>query len=143
MDSNFKLELKTKVYTTISDLLKTESRIEQVGILFGTLAKNSVKIENFVEIENLDSSENSFSIDYSILVREINRFQEKNQKHVGFFHSHPKESSTNPSKKDLFFMDLWPSPYIWLIGTFPDKLDAFILENKQLNHLVYDVISDT
>ncbi len=125
------LVLTNSVHCAISNLLKVDNLIEQVGILFGTKTRTKIILEFFVEMENLDSSPNSFSIDYGILVKYLNKFQENDKKLLGFFHSHPSGTILFPSKKDLSFMTLWPFPYVWLIGVYPAKLVAFTyLENK-------------
>jgi proteasome lid subunit RPN8/RPN11 len=126
-----KLVLTKSVHCSISNLLKVDNLIEQVGILFGTKTRREIRLEFFVEMENLDSSPNSFSIDYGILAKFIQKYQEIDKDLLGFFHSHPSGSLLFPSKIDLSFMKLWPFPHIWLIGAYPTKLDAFTyLENK-------------
>ncbi len=139
MRSDLKLKLVNSVYDEILNLLKVESRFERVGILFGASTGGRIRIESFVEMENLDSSARSFSIDYGKLVKEINRFQEKNKKLVGFFHSHPLGESTYPSEIDINYMKFWPSPYVWLIGASPNKLDAYTIVDDRVNHLKVEI----
>jgi proteasome lid subunit RPN8/RPN11 len=139
MNSILKLELKDTVYSQLRELIKIESRFEQVGILFGTLTESIVSIENFVGMENLDLSAFSFSIDYEILVKEILHFQERKKNLAGFFHSHPHGESTYPSKIDISFMKLWPSPYVWLIGVSPNKIDAYTIIDDLVKHLKFEI----
>ena len=134
-----KLEITKEAYLAISNLLDLNILIEQVGICFGVSSQKKIRIEFFIEMENLDSSSSSFSIDYGRLVEYINKFQEEDKTLIGFFHSHPQKTPPLPSKKDESFMHLWPFPYIWLIGTYPKILVAFTLLEEKIKQLPFEI----
>ncbi len=133
------LEIMNEVNSAITNLLKVESLIEQVGALFGIITRKKIRVDHFFEMENLDSSPNSFSIDYGILVKYIDIFQKQEKILLGFFHSHPAKAHLFPSKKDKSFMKLWPFPYIWFIGAYPNKLIAFTLLEDQIEQIPYKI----
>lgn len=138
--TNTELQISSSVYKSIILLLEEENIIEQIGLLFGSISKRGVvRIEEFVETENIDASSTSFSLDYTVLIKEISDFQEKGKKFVGLFHSHPVGHSLLPSEKDRQYMRYWPSPFVWLIGVFPELL-AFEFSNNEVYQIPYTVI---
>jgi proteasome lid subunit RPN8/RPN11 len=125
------LEINLSVYKTIILLLEERSSIEQIGLCFGSVSdQKGVKIEEFIEVENLDDSSTSFSLDYADLIKEVSKYQEKGKNFVGLFHSHPSGHSPLPSRKDIHYMQYWPSPFVWLIGVFPELLAFGFYQNK-------------
>ncbi|MHA2174501.1 MAG: M67 family metallopeptidase [Candidatus Hodarchaeales archaeon] len=133
----FNLRISTSVQNEIHKILSLNLEIESVGLLFGRKDKNQLMIKYFIEMENLESSRKSFSIDYSVLFQHIREFQTRGLDLVGFFHSHPKNSIAYPSNRDKQFMIYWPFPYIWLIGTNLGKFFAFIYQNDVIRQLDY------
>ena len=135
-----KLKLARSVYSTIQNNINNKSLVEQVGLIFGVITLYKAFIEDFVEMKNLDSSPRSFSIDYELLIQYIEDYQTKKKVHLGFFHTHLRGHSSHPSKMDQYYMKLWPSPYIWLIGTSPNSLLAFTWYQNEITQISYTVI---
>ncbi|MFX1504481.1 MAG: Mov34/MPN/PAD-1 family protein [Promethearchaeota archaeon] len=104
------------VYNQIMLLLAKKPRIEVVGLCFGHHDEERIEIRSFKQIENLDNSSTSFSLDYEIMYKEIQNHEKKKAILVGIFHSHPEGVKLYPSQKDLHYMQYWPYPYLWLIG---------------------------
>lgn len=104
------------VYNQIMLLLAKKPKIEIVGLCFGYQDEERIEIRSFKQIENLDNSSTSFSLDYEIMYEEIRYHQKKKEILVGIFHSHPEGVKLYPSQKDLHYMQYWPYPYLWLIG---------------------------
>ena len=117
-----------KVYNQIMLLLVKKPRIEVVGLCFGHQDEERIEIRSFKQIENLDNSATSFSLDYEIMYKEIQYYEEMKESLVGIFHSHPQGVKLYPSQKDLYYMQYWPYPYLWLIGGCEgEKLDSQLL----------------
>ena len=128
---NTELKLALSVHETIILLLEKKSIIEQIGLCFGLISEEgTVRIDEFTEIENLDASSSSFSLDYTVLIKQITYHQQKGKNFLGLFHSHPLGKSLLPSKKDRHYMQYWPSPFVWLIGAFPQILAFEFSINK-------------
>ncbi len=128
---NTELKIALPVYETIISLLEKECLIEQIGLCFGLVSeKGRVRIEEFTEIENNDASSSSFSLDYTVMIKQITHYQQKGKSFLGIFHSHPSGHSLLPSKKDKHYMQYWPSPFVWLIGVFPQILAFGFSHNK-------------
>ena len=134
------LKIVKHAFSSINDITSYKSSIEQVGLLFGVTSNSKVLIEYFVEMENVDSSPQSFSIDYERLIHYIGDYQEKEKALVGFFHTHPVDQKPLPSKTDEYYMKLWPSPYIWLIGIYPNIVLAFSYYNDEIVEISYKII---
>ncbi|MCK4848061.1 MAG: Mov34/MPN/PAD-1 family protein [Candidatus Heimdallarchaeota archaeon] len=135
------LKLALSVYETIIRLLEKESIIERIGLCFGLVSENGrVRIEEFTEIENLDASPSSFSLDYIVMIKQITYYKKKGKNFVGLFHSHPSGHSLLPSKKDRHYMQYWPSPFVWLIGAFPQIIAFGFSQNKvcQIPYTLFD-----
>jgi proteasome lid subunit RPN8/RPN11 len=116
------------VYNQIKLLLAKKPRIEVVGLCFGHQDEKRIEIRSFKQLENLDNSATSFSLNYEIMYKEIQSHEKKKEILVGIFHSHPEGVKLYPSQKDLHYMHYWPYPYIWLIGGYGgDKLDSQLL----------------
>jgi len=129
MNSDLKLALS--VYENIILLLEKNCIIERIGLCFGSASEEGrVIIEEFTEIENVDASSSSFSLDYTVLIKQINSYKPKGKSFLGIFHSHPLGRSLLPSKKDRYYMQNWPSPFVWLIGAFPQILAFEFSLNK-------------
>ncbi len=139
---NSDLELSLSVYKNIILLLEKKSLIEQIGLCFGLVSEEGrVIIEEFAEIENTDASSSSFSLDYSVLIQQISFFQQRGKSFVALFHSHPSGHSLLPSKKDRQYMRFWPSPFVWLIGVFPQIL-AFGFSQNKVYQIPYSLIEE-
>jgi proteasome lid subunit RPN8/RPN11 len=139
---NADLKLSLSVYKAIILLLEKESLIEQVGLCFGLVSdEGRVIIQEFTEIENTDDSASSFSLDYSVLIQQISYHHQIGKSFVGLFHSHPLGHSLLPSKKDRQFMRYWPSPFIWLIGVFP-QIVAFGFTKNKVYQIPYTLIEE-
>lgn len=134
------LEITKSVRNSIHKILDMDLEIESVGLLFGRKIDNLLQIVQFIELENLESSPNRFSIDYSIMVKNIEKYKTLNLELLGFFHSHPKSYKAYPSERDKQFMNYWPFPYIWLIGTSSEDLSAFFYQDNSINQLEYRII---
>jgi proteasome lid subunit RPN8/RPN11 len=135
------LKLTLSVYKTIILLLEKKSIIERIGLCFGLISEEGrVRIEEFTEIENVDASSSSFSLDYTDMMKHISFYQQKGKSFVGLFHSHPSGQSILPSKKDRHYMQYWPSPFVWLIGAFPQILAFGFSLNKvyQIPYTLFD-----
>ena len=135
-----RLELAESVQNMIQKILEMALKIESVGLLFGKKIENLIQIIDFIEMENLDSSPNSFSIDYSMMVKHIESNRIQNLQLLGFFHSHPNSLEAYPSERDKEFMNYWPFPYIWLIGTRSGVFSAFFYQNNSIRRLEYHII---
>lgn len=129
--------LYKSVYHQIMSLLAENPKIEDVGLCFGIHDKSKIEIRSFISMVNLDNSAISFSLDYGVLYREIQRHEEKKEILVGIFHSHPEGAKLYPSQKDLHYMRFWAYPYLWLIGgcggeEADSKLEIFSLMKKKI-----------
>lgn len=134
------------VYHQIMRLLAANPKIEVVGLCFGFHDKERIELRSFVSMANLDNSATSFSLGYEELFREIQRHEEKSEMLVGIFHSHPEGEKLYPSQKDLYFMQYWPYPYLWLIGGCRgegtnSQLAIFSLLNKKIIEIPYLIMS--
>jgi len=128
---NLELKIAFSAYESILLLIKKECLIERIGLCFGSISEEGiVRIEEFTEIENIDTSSSSFSLDYTVMIKQINYYQQKGKGFLGLFHSHPSGHSLLPSKKDRIYMQYWPSPFVWLIGAFPQILAFGFSHNK-------------
>ena len=136
------LEISSVVHNAIISIMNEEFISERIGLCFGTITGDKfIKISNFVEIDNLDFSPNSFSLDYGKMMELIDLFRKENESFIGIFHCHPPNTSPLPSKKDKFFMYNWPFPFIWLIGVFPQILAFYYSQKRifQLPYILYDI----
>ncbi|MFW9906540.1 MAG: Mov34/MPN/PAD-1 family protein [Candidatus Thorarchaeota archaeon] len=116
------------VYNQIMLLLAKKWKVEVVGLCFGHRDEDRIEIRSFKQMDNLDNSATSFSLDYEIMYKEIQNYEKKKELLVGIFHSHPEGAKLYPSQKDLHYMHYWPYPYIWLIGGYEgEKLDSQLL----------------
>jgi len=131
----------SSVFQQILSLIKSKSRVELVGLVFGIVHESQIIITDFVQMKNLDQSPISFSIDYEVMYKEIQNYERKRKTLVGFFHSHPDKTSPTPSNRDFYFMKNWPYPYLWLIGggESPQKLLIFSLINEKIRNMSYMV----
>ena len=101
-------------------------------------------MKKFVLMENLDNSMHSFSLDYEILLKEIQNHEKDGAKLLGFFHTHPKKASIYPSEKDRYYMNYWPYPYIWMIAgvkEFPE-LRVFSLFEGEILEIPFRVLKE-
>lgn len=139
-----KVIMNPLVFQQIMSLLKSKSRVELVGIVFGIINESKIEITDFIQMKNLDQSPISFSIDYEVMYQEIQYYERSRKSLVGFFHSHPHRTSPTPSNKDYYFMKNWPYPYLWLIGggEFPQKLLIFSLINEEIHNFSYTVTDE-
>jgi len=130
------------VYHQIMALLAKKLKIEVVGLCFGNHIKERTELRSFVTTPNLDNSAISFSLDYEVMYREIQRHEEKREILVGIFHSHPIGEKLYPSQKDYYFMRYWPDPFLWLIGGCEregtdSQLEIFSLLDKKIINIPY------
>jgi len=138
---NTDLKLAFSVYETIILLLERKCTIERIGLCFGSASEEGrVILEEFTEIENVDASSSSFSLDYTVLIKQINYYQQKGKSFLGIFHTHPLGHSLLPSKKDRYYMQYWPSPFVWLIGAFSQVL-AFEFSFNKVYQIPYTVLA--
>jgi len=138
---NCELKLTTSVYETIILLLEKKCLIERIGLCFGLVSEEGrIRMEEFVEVENIDASSSSFSLDYTVMIKQITFYQQKGKSFLGLFHSHPSGYSPLPSKRDRHYMQYWPSPFVWLIGVFPQLLAFGFSHNKvyQIPYTLFD-----
>ncbi len=127
------LLLHSSVYKQILKITAESTMIERVGLGFGIQDKTIIEMRNFVLMDNLDNSQYSFSLDYEILLKKIQIHEKKGAKLLGFFHTHPEKASVYPSEKDLYYMNFWPYPYIWMIGgikEFPELRIFSLFQGK-------------
>ncbi|MFX0084805.1 MAG: Mov34/MPN/PAD-1 family protein [Candidatus Hodarchaeota archaeon] len=110
------LLLHSSIYKQILKTTAESSMIESVGLGFGTQDGTIIQMRNFILMDNLDNSMYSFSLDYEILLKEIEIHEKKGARLLGFFHTHPEKASIYPSEKDRYYMNFWPYPYIWMIA---------------------------
>lgn len=134
--------ISNPVYRQVMHLLKGNPKIEIIGLCFGIAEKSKIKLRNFVPMVNLDNSAVSFSLDYEVLYREIQRHEKKDKILVGIFHSHPEGAKLYPSRKDQHFMRYWPYPYLWLIGNSGigesnPELAIYALLNEKIIEITY------
>jgi proteasome lid subunit RPN8/RPN11 len=134
---NIEITLASSVYEKILLILGNKFTIERIGLCFGLVSdEGRVRIDEFTEIENTDASPSSFSLDYAVMVKQITFYQQKGKSFVGLFHSHPSGHSILPSKKDRHFMQYWPTPFVWLIGVFP-QIFAFGFSHNNVYQIPY------
>lgn len=111
------LLLESQVYSQIQNLIAESIKMERVGLGFGSYNESVIKMNKFIPMENLDKSETSFSLDYERMLKEIQIHEQNGLILLGFFHTHPKNATSYPSKKDRYYMRYWPYPYIWMIAS--------------------------
>jgi len=111
------LVLESHVYSQIQNLIAESIKMERVGLGFGSYNESVIKMNKFIPMENLDKSETSFSLDYEKMLKEIQIHEQNGLILLGFFHTHPKNATSYPSKKDCYYMRYWPYPYIWMIAS--------------------------
>jgi proteasome lid subunit RPN8/RPN11 len=134
------LRIKSSIFLSIHTILKGKSLIERVGLIFGVKNRDLISIEHFEELSNLENSPKRFSIDYTQFIHYFNKYQELKKVHLGFFHTHPSGQPTSPSKIDEYYMKLWPSPYIWLIGNKKEGLYAYTWYQDCIIQVPYTVV---
>ena len=111
------LLLESQLYNQIRRLITKSTQIEQVGLIFGSFQDSTIKPKEIVPMNNLDNSRTSFSLDYEVMLEEIQFHEDQDLLLLGFFHTHIGNASIYPSKKDRFYMRYWPYPYIWMIAS--------------------------
>jgi proteasome lid subunit RPN8/RPN11 len=133
------LLLRRSVHDQIFTLINKTSKIELIGIGFGDRTSSLITMNKFVQLENLDQSQISFSLDYEVLLKEILYQEKKGRMFLGFFHTHPYPSEIYPSAKDCFFMKYWPYPYLWMIGrrNKSSVLRIFFLYQDEIMEISY------
>ena len=133
------------VHHQIIDLINNASKIELIGIGFGNRDSPLITMNKFVQLENLDRSEYTFSLDYEVLLKEITNHEKEERILLGFFHTHPHSSRIYPSEKDRFFMKYWPYPYLWMIGGRKKSpiLRIFSLYENKIIEISYRLMRDS
>ncbi len=111
------LLFESYIYSQIQNLIVESIKMEQVGLGFGSYNESVIKMNKFVPMDNLDKSETSFSLNYERMLKEIQIHEQNGLILLGFFHTHPKNATSYPSKKDRYYMRFWPYPYIWMIAS--------------------------
>ncbi len=121
------------------------SIIEKIALLFGKIHNSSINIENLSILNNLDESPTSFSLDYEVMVREIQKNERMGYDFVGIFHSHPSNANTHPSEKDRQYMKNWPFPYIWVIGKnkYPSDMQIYYLYEETVCAVPFRITSSS
>ncbi|MHA1972161.1 MAG: Mov34/MPN/PAD-1 family protein [Candidatus Hodarchaeales archaeon] len=131
----------SKVATkSILEIISSETVLEKVALVFGTLTEKTYFIEEVKEIKNLDQSSTSFRIKPEEMIREINNYEKKEKLLLGFFHTHPLGENVSPSNKDRYYMKLWPYPYIWIIGASKNspRFKIFSLIDSKVKEITYE-----
>ena len=107
---------------------------EACSLLLGISSHYKFQVKELYHMRNVDLSETAFNMGLPDLISAYKYSSEKNLNVIGVFHSH--FLGTEPSKKDLTYMEL--NPVVWLIYSVGDcKFGAYkmnsILENVLLN----------
>ena len=128
-----KVSFSKPALTVIEKELKAteHSGEEKCAIMLGSsLSQTQWEVKDVIPVENIAHKADRFAIDpeelYQILAPN-NKWSEL----LGFFHTHPTESNAYPSQTDMEFMKLWPTPYLWAIGSYREG-------KFQLQVYVYD-----
>ncbi|MEM0011122.1 MAG: Mov34/MPN/PAD-1 family protein, partial [Candidatus Bathyarchaeia archaeon] len=80
------------------------------------------------------ASRELFEVDPEEFLAEFIKSEREGLQHIGFFHSHP--GTTEPSKIDLKFMELWPGTIWLIISSLNRNIAAYRIVNGKLR-LVY------
>jgi proteasome lid subunit RPN8/RPN11 len=84
------------------------------------------KVAEILQMQNIDDSPVTFSIEPTDLIHAYNLAESKGMEVIGIFHSHPAKAS--PSSTDIRFMEI--NPVVWVIySTTQSQLRAFIYDD--------------
>jgi [CysO sulfur-carrier protein]-S-L-cysteine hydrolase len=84
------------------------------------------KVAEILQMQNIDDSPVTFSIEPTDLIHAYNLAESKGMEVIGIFHSHPAKAS--PSSTDIRFMEI--NPVVWVIySTTESQLRAFIYDD--------------
>ncbi len=109
---------------TMKKLSRDTYPIEACGILVGLFKRETIEVTRIVCAINQLKSPNSFQIEPEFLLETINKAEREGLELVGFFHSHP--SDTTPSHRDERYMAYWIG-YAWLIISVKEgKITAYL-----------------
>ena len=89
--------------------IANHSENEECALLFGSESNETVHVDNFNQLTNLDESPVSFLMDSNEIIKAI---QSNQNDVVGVWHSHP-QGMPYPSSKDFDYMA--NMPFVWTI----------------------------
>ncbi len=109
---------------TMKKICRETYPIEACGILVGLFKHEIIEVTKIVCARNQLKSPNRFQIEPEFLLETINKAEREGLELVGFFHSHPLD--TTPSHSDERYMAYWIG-YVWLIIPVKDgKISAYL-----------------
>ena len=106
------VQLTNRTIAAIKDQTKQHYPLETCGMIFGTFGSRETKITRIVPAKNILESRISFEIDAEEFMKALEKAQEWQIEHLGFYHSHP--GPAYPSPTDVRYMSLWPES-LWLV----------------------------
>jgi proteasome lid subunit RPN8/RPN11 len=117
------LQIKREHLETMKKISMESYPVEACGILVGLFKQEIIEVTRIVHAKNQLESPNRFQIEPEFLLETINKAEKEGLELVGFFHSHPED--TTPSEIDERYMAYWIG-YVWIIIPVRDgKIAAY------------------
>ena len=117
------LKLTSRIIAAIKFQTKQHYPQESCGILFGTLGPKKAKLTRIVPAKNILESRIGFEINAEEFIKALEKAQEWEIEHLGFYHSHP--GPAYPSHTDVRYMSLWPESLWLVVSIFDYKIRAY------------------
>lgn len=112
----------------LSEFANNSNPNESCALLFGSLKKNEVIVNEIFFTKNIEESPINFRISNEELLEGYKIAEQKKLEVVGIFHSHP-HSEAIPSSTDKKFMH--SNPVAWLIySNIKDDFKAYVLDSE-------------
>lgn len=123
--------LKEEDYNNMIQYAKDGRPEEVCGLLGGTIEGNKRKVKKVYYLENIDHTNEHFSMDPKEQFQAIKDMRQNGYQLLGNWHSHP-ETPSRPSEEDKRLAFDSKSRYLILSLAEPEKpvLNAFIIENQ-------------
>lgn len=119
--------------------LVSSLKIEVAGFLLGTSSESSVRVEELVVGDNLDSSPYSFKLEPYAIIKCYELARILNLEVVALIHSHP--APPYPSVKDIAGMRLWPIPWV-IVDSTSMEFKAWMLRQDNVEEVSIIIASD-
>ncbi len=127
------VQLTSRIIAVIKDQTKQHYPLEACGMIFGTFGSREVKVTRIVPAKNILESRTSFEIDAEELMKALEKAQEWQIEHLGFYHSHP--GTAYPSPTDVRYMSLWPGSLWLVVSSINYKIRAYQTKENNVYNL--------
>ena len=118
--------LKVSQLLTLEHAATLSNPYESCALLLGKKNGNFYEVYEVIPVTNKYTSEISFGMDESELLKIYKYAESSNISIVGIFHSHP--SNPVPSETDKVFMEINPVPWI-IKSTITDDMRCFVFSD--------------